>query len=304
MSLLQINTAIPLAEPLLEQHERTYDDDDDDDDDDYEVIREGLSRNETKSRTKFILLGALTGFFIQVISLGAYACLLTNFNGLSWIGADGKQEGGVMSMEGFFQQTTAADDGDIVDGNSEGYFGKRAVLYTVLSVLTQVDLVVYVLIWVAFTCTMTRNGMACIRSQFFSSSLSSSSSSSSLGKKSSGTVVHRRYVFVLGVCFLVGIVLGAFAAWSAVDIYLGFPIPFEPIVLTVAIDLALCYLMIWCFDMGGRKRERRRRRTKGQQRKGVLHDSGDEDDEQEIEFEYDGEEDIDDEDDRGPSVCC
>jgi len=302
MSLLQINTAIPLAEPLLEQHERMNDEyDDNDDDNDYEVIRDGLSRNETKSRTKFILLGAVTGFFIQVISLGAYACLLTNFNGLSWIGADGKQEGGVLSMEGFFQQTTA-DDGDFVDGNSEGYFGKRAVLYTVLSVLTQVDLVVYVLIWVAFTCTMTRNGMACIRSQFFSSS-SSSSSSSSLGKKSSGTVVHRRYVFVLGVCFLVGIVLGAFAAWSAVDIYLGFPIPFEPILLTVAIDLALCYLMIWCFDMGGRKREQRRR-TKGQQQKGVYYDEDNADDEQEIRFEYHGEEDTDDDDDRKPSMCC
>ena len=39
--------------------------------------------------------------------------------------------------------------------------------YALLSILTQVKLVVYILIWAAFTCTITYNGIMCICSQFF-----------------------------------------------------------------------------------------------------------------------------------------
>merc|ERR1711865_561010 len=49
----------------------------------------------------------------------------------------------------------------------------------------------------------------------------------------------------------IGIELGAFIAWTIIDIYLGFPIPFKPILFTVTIDLILCYFMICCYDMGG-----------------------------------------------------
>ena len=62
--------------------------------------------------------------------------------------------------------------------------------------------------------------------------------------------VKRRFVFVLGVYFLVGIVLGAFCAWTLIDLFLGFPIPFVPIMATVFVDLILCYLMVCCYDMG------------------------------------------------------
>lgn len=228
MSLLQINNAMSLAEPLLEQQQhqhrhqqpqrkgkgKNYDEDD-------EIVD-----NEASSQTKFFLLGGLTGFLIQAVSLGAYALLMANFNGYSL--TESRQ---TMLEDGFFSNNKSD-----LDENSEGeFFGKGAVMYTVLSVLTQVDLIVYVLIWVGFTCTMTHSGMACIRSQF--------------GRKN-----QQRYVFVLGVWFLVGIVIGAFGAWSAVDVYLGFPIPFEPILITVAVDLALCYLMVWCFDLGGRSK--------------------------------------------------
>ncbi len=144
----------------------------------------------------FVVLGVITGFLIQVISLGAYAFMLTHY-------------------------------GEIPSSSSESDW----VIYGLLSVLTQVDLVIYVLIWVAFTCTMTRPGMAFIRLQY-------------------QTPVKRRSVFVLGVYFLVGIVLGAFLAWSMIDVYLGFPIPFTPIAATVLVDLILCYLMVFCYDMG------------------------------------------------------
>ena len=231
MALLQINSAIPLAEPLLEQHRE----------EELAVKRgrptEHLSHADTRTRTKFIVLGTLTGFFIQVISLGAYAFLLLQST------QDMDTESlatTVLTGDGFFQLPKPTQDGT----DESGYwFGSDTFVYATLSVLTQIDLIVYILIWVAFTCTMTRNGMACIRSQFFR------------GHEEKNAVVHRRYVFVLGVCFLVGIVLGAFVAWSTVDMYLGYPIPMKPIVLTVGIDLVLCYMMVCCFDMGGRQRQ-------------------------------------------------
>jgi magnesium-transporting ATPase (P-type) len=111
-------------------------------------------------------------------------------------------------------------------GTSDDWF-----IYSILSFLTQVDLVIYVMIWMAFTCTMTRNGMAFIRFQY-------------------QLPIKRRSVFVLGVYFLVGVVLGAFMAWTLIDLCLGFPIPFGPIATTVVVDLFLCYLMVWCYDLG------------------------------------------------------
>lgn len=148
------------------------------------------------SGSQFVILGVMTGFLIQVISLGAYAFMLTQY-------------------------------GEVPTGSSESDW----FIYGLLSVLTQVDLIIYVLIWVAFTCTMTRNGMAYIRLQY-------------------QTPVKRRSVFVLGVYFLVGIVLGAFVAWTMIDVYMGFPIPFTPIAITVLVDLVLCYLMVFCYDLG------------------------------------------------------
>lgn len=241
MSLLQINSAIPLAEPLLEQRQQRIDTGD----------NESQAEEKFRTQCNMVFLGTLTGFFIQLVSLGAYAFLLLQYDQKS-----------PMQLDGISQLPDTVTD--FID-DTKPFFGKDTVVYTILSVLTQIDLVVYVLIWVAFTCTMTRNGMACIRSQFFSKNKSNKHSE----------VVRRRYIFVLGVCFLTGIVLGAFGAWSAVDVFLGYPIPFRPIVMTAIVDLLLCYMMVCCFDMGSGKANRRR--TRKQQSEG---------DEEEIEFEH------------------
>jgi magnesium-transporting ATPase (P-type) len=159
---------------------------------------EKMERPSRQSFSRFILIGVVTGFLIQMISLGAYAFMLTQY--------------------GDEQQMLNKSESDWL-------------VYSVLSVLTQVDLLIYVMIWLAFTCTMTRNGMAIIRFQY-------------------QAPVKRRFIFVLGVYFLVGIVLGAFVAWTLIDLYLNFPIPFVPIAATVVIDLVLCYLMVFCYDLG------------------------------------------------------
>jgi hypothetical protein len=110
------------------------------------------------------------------------------------------------------------------------------LIYIALRLLTQIDLCVYSVVWVSFTLSMTRPGvnyvMIC------------------LGSGLGCTKATRRFVFLLGVNLLVGLVLGAFATWSILDVYLGFPVPYTPIVATVGIDLTLCYFMKVCYDCG------------------------------------------------------
>lgn len=233
--MLQINTAVPLMEPLLEQ-QRNQDE------------RSGQERTnyDGGSRAKSAVMGAVAGFFIQIISLGAYAFLLVHYRGSSLQDS----EGTVLTESGLFRTPTMILSDAV---SNDEVFGNKTVVYTFISVLTQIDLIAYILIWAAFTCTMTRQGMSCIRTHFFGDKVKKDDEGV-YAKQNRGRVVRRRDVFVLGVYFLVGIVVGAFGAWSAIDLYLGFPIPFTPIITTVTVDLLLCYLMVWCYDLGGKKK--------------------------------------------------
>ncbi len=180
---------------------------------------------------RFVVLGVVTGFLIQVVSLGAYALLLLHYNKHG----NGKTaDTQTVDPMAWWPSIHAKDSTSAspLEVDWKNLISVDWFIYGLLSVLTQIDLVIYVLIWIAFTCTMTRNGMDFLRFQYRNPQL------------------RRRWVFVLGVYFLVGIVLGAFCAWSMIDMYLGFPIPFLPIVATVGIDLVLCYLMVWCYDLG------------------------------------------------------
>eukprot|EP00934_Nitzschia_sp_Nitz4_P002072 Nitzschia sp. Nitz4//scaffold129_size63868//45539//46174//NITZ4_006202-RA/size63868-processed-gene-0.70-mRNA-1//-1//CDS//3329534914//2072//frame0 len=150
---------------------------------------------------RMITLGTLTGFFIQNVSLAAYAFLVSHY-GIS------------------------------EDSDAEGSWW----VCLLLTLLAQIDLGIYLLIWVAFSCTMSQSGMRFIRDQL-------------------RVRVHRRSVFLTGVQFLVGIVLGAFLSWTLIDMYLGYPVPFLPIIGTVVVDLALCYMMLCCYDMGSTTRD-------------------------------------------------
>jgi len=265
MSLLQINTAIPLAEPLLLEQEQ-------------EQEQERRSADHCHAEhyhgAKFIAFGAITGFFIQIVSLGSYAFLLLHYQPARHTPFEyDDEEADAAAMT----TTTAAA---VMTGFLPHEQQPQSMTYAFLSILTQVDLVVYVLIWVAFTCTMTRNGMTCIRAQFFNNDSDEEEGddedeeSQPAVSVTKGSNIKRRYVFLLGVYFLVGIVSGAFLAWSAIDIYLGFPIPFKPILLTVTVDLILCYCMVRCYDMGKMKKNRKQ----------LVPRNEDDDDDEEIDF--------------------
>lgn len=152
-------------------------------------------------KARALCFGAFIGFFVQVISLVAYIQSLVHF------GKDKKPLG-------TFEQ----------------------ISYIVLGLLTQIDLCVYSVVWVAFTLSMTRPGV-----NFVMTSLDSG-----LGC----TQETRRFVFLLGVNSLVGLVIGAFVSWSILDGLLGFPVSYAPILATAIIDLSFCYLMKVCYDCG------------------------------------------------------
>jgi hypothetical protein len=83
--------------------------------------------------------------------------------------------------------------------------------------LAHIGLWVYFVFWVAFTFSMTRPGV-----NFFMTCLDSGL----------GCTKATSFVILLGVNSLVGLVLGAFASWSILEVYLGFPIPYAPILVT------------------------------------------------------------------------
>jgi F0F1-type ATP synthase assembly protein I len=338
MSLLQINTAIPLAlaQPLLEQHEgriterKTA-----------TSSRKGEYSSITTNqyRTKFIVLGALTGFFIQVVSLGAYAFLLVHYQFQQGQQHEFEEDNNDASttttttsaaalISGFLkqQQNENGNENESSSAIQMPYYSTDTIMYTLLSALTQIDLIVYVLIWIAFTCTMTKNGMSCIRSSLFASTTqeeqtattattstttatNTTTTNDSKKKKKKIKIIKRRYVFVLGVNFLIGIVLGAFIAWSIIDIYLGFPIPLKPILFTVLIDLMLCYFMICCYDMGSSssnsssKSNGRSKKSKNNKRVEVVENDDNDSDTDDNDTDDDDDDDNDDDDEDSSSWC-
>jgi magnesium-transporting ATPase (P-type) len=172
-----------------------------------------------------MLTGTVVGFLVQIISLCAYGLVL-----LRW-GDQEETDSSNSSSNTITSQTTATT---VVEG----------ILYAILSVLTQLDLCIYVFLWLAFTCTVTKTGMRLVRNQISGATGSSSSS-----------YLPRRALFLVGISFLVGIVMGAFVAWTLTDFYLGFPVPFLPIAGTVLFDLFLCYIMVQCYDILGQNGE-------------------------------------------------
>jgi len=178
---------------------------------------------------KLVTIGTVTGFLIQIISLGAYAFLILHFGNVE--SSYGIRDDDDDNVAHYNYNYHREDDDTSSSKDIAITVEADWVMYGVLSLLTQVDLLLYVVIWTAFTCTMTRTGMDFLRLQY-------------------QILVHRRSLFLMGIYFLVGVVLGAFGAWTTIDFYLGFPVPFLPIAATVLVDLALCHLMVFCFDLG------------------------------------------------------
>eukprot|EP00980_Cylindrotheca_fusiformis_P008167 scaffold1729_cov117-Cylindrotheca_fusiformis.AAC.5 len=102
-------------------------------------------------------------------------------------------------------------------------------LHWVVWMLSQVDLQLYLLMWIGLTAALTGSGVKWIQRR--------------TGDYSS------RSIFVIGVTFYAGVVIGSFASWALLDAALGLPAPMLPMVGVLIFGLLVSYSMIWCFDM-------------------------------------------------------
>jgi hypothetical protein len=198
----QDNGTSMVIAPLLQHY------DDNDDDDEIPMGNHEKEEEDTwelKSFHKLISLGVFIGFLTQVVSLGAY-------HASTFVRCGDHNLADVL----------------LVHKTEEGEDCGWWFFYSMLSILTQIDICVHIVIWIAFACIMTRVRMAMLRDQHHTPE------------------VRRRFVVVSGVLyiFLVGFVMGAFIALSMIDAYLGFLVPFLLSVATVTLDLVFCYTIL------------------------------------------------------------
>ena len=107
------------------------------------------------------------------------------------------------------------------------------ILHGFIWLITQVDLYLYIFMWLSLTAVLTKSGMNYVRTNFFH-------------PQSKPT---KRSIFVLGVQFYVGVVLGVFFAWTGIDFLLGLPVPVMPMVGVLLFGLFISYTMVWCYDL-------------------------------------------------------
>jgi hypothetical protein len=112
--------------------------------------------------------------------------------------------------------------------------------YLTLYLLIHMDLAVYSIIWGGFLLTLTRKGSLYMRKKF----------DKDADAPNTESVWTQRFLFLSGSRFLLGVIAGSYTAFVIIDIELGFPVSFTPLVSTFLMDVGFCYLMVKCFDWG------------------------------------------------------
>lgn len=121
---------------------------------------------------------------------------------------------------------------------NEGVFSKMSTdlldtfMHALVYAITQADLYLYLFMWVSLTAVLTQSGMQYVRGTYFQKG-----------------VATKRSIFVLGVQFYIGVVVGVFMAWTAIDCVLGLPVPILPMLGVLVFGLCISYTMIWCYDL-------------------------------------------------------
>jgi magnesium-transporting ATPase (P-type) len=106
------------------------------------------------------------------------------------------------------------------------------LLHWVVFLVAQVDIYVYFAMWITLSAALTRPGVKFAQTHFFSPDI----------------VPSKRAVFIMGIYFYVGVVVGVFLAWASVDAFLGLPVSILPMLSVLLFGLAISYTMVWCYD--------------------------------------------------------
>jgi hypothetical protein len=119
-------------------------------------------------------------------------------------------------------------DEKITNTSQDGWF-----VHFVIWMLTQSDLYLCIFMWMALTGLLTKYGMDHVRNTYFSESC----------------MPTKRTIFVMGVNFYVGVVLGLILTWTVIDVLLGLPLPMLPMIFVLLYGIFASYTMIWCYDL-------------------------------------------------------
>lgn len=110
-------------------------------------------------------------------------------------------------------------------------------LHCLVWILSQVDLYLYLFMWAGLTLALTNRGIEYLRGRWYMKGFSA------------------RSIFVMGVKFYSGVVIGSFLAWSSVDYFLGMPAPILPMLYVLLFGLFIANTMVWCYDFKDEKKE-------------------------------------------------
>jgi hypothetical protein len=161
-------------------------------------------QKERQSRTilcKSFLLGSSISFALQVMSCAACYTLVKMF------GKDPKPSNTPASLLG-------------------------SLSYCMLVLISQLDITIYVTIWLTFMYTITKSGSLYMRKKFDTDAENPKS----------------EMVFIGGVYFLFGTMFGSFSLWIIVDLRIGMVIPLTQVLILMMLDLVAFLLMVKCFD--------------------------------------------------------
>ena len=116
-------------------------------------------------------------------------------------------------------------------------------LWTIYLPLT-IYIAFHMLVWVGFAMALSRKGSTYMLKKFDKEDASAPKSES---------VWTPRLLFLNRVALLIGISSGFHGAWVIFDIALGVPMPFAQLLVSLAMDVGLCCLMIKIYDWGHRE---------------------------------------------------
>ena len=113
---------------------------------------------------------------------------------------------------------------------------KDLILYVFLLVFSKGGLSLYPLVCFPIIFSMTQAGVECAQTMLLKK------------RETVFSTAFRRLVFLMGVNFLAGLIVGSFLAWVSIDVFFGLSSLMIPTIGALCVCLALCYAMVLFYD--------------------------------------------------------
>ena len=196
------------------------------------------------------VLGIAIGFMVQLINVVG-----TTYLYIRWGGGGGGGDG-----ERYDAASPAIFYPDYDHGI--GRYGDT-LLYVFVWITAKAETFLYFLLWLSLSALLTKPGIKFAQSRLIVTTPATPIISLSLDGDVGGSsgrdqnshntqqiqmIPSRRSVFVMGVNFYVGVVIGVFLAWVSVDAILGLPLPIYPMIGVLLFGLGISYCMILYYD--------------------------------------------------------